>query len=429
MHAGDVARERYNQRRYREALDACRASLTWYLLCHQAHTVPFLRTGAIEAKQLLEIDVGALASILDTLYGCYRKNALSNDFPSVLTHLREAIDHPQWGVKIVYFRALWAAADREDPAQARLELEQLDLDKVVDVEILTLYVDVCDEELGFAERLRLYDRILDLTTDPSHQLQYAAAKGVTVCLIGEMRKGCERLRDAVGQYRSLDVERRSQYGDFVLARVLIVLAELSGDKQVASEALSEYRRLRDAAQPEEFLPSYFAELDKSLGDCHTFLGQYADAIQCDQESLRIEDSELTKVFLARAYANSGSLSTARTLLDQITTSELRAPQLYDYAMSWAVLATVSLERPDIDLARDKLKAVKASALLFRQQRDAVVISLLEAKAREVGTIRRTLSMLNRYVSLNPNLFGLGINLNKIVEDLESRARKPPPTAS
>jgi len=412
-----------NARRYKEALDACRAHLTWYVLCHHAHTVPFLRTGRQEARELLDIDIGALATILDTLCSCYRKNGIANEFPSVLTHLSEAIESPRWMEKIVYFRALWAHVDQDDAAQARTELAQLDIRDVSDPKILGLYLDVHNELLGFEERIGLVDKILSVSRDPSYQLQYSAAKGIAFCLIGEMNKGCEMLRAAIAQYRSIGASQ-DHYSGLLLARALFALAELSSDKPVASQALSAYLELNANANRYEFKTVYFADVTKGIADCHTFLGQYADAIRWYEESLRLESSELTKLFLARAHANASRADRARTLLMDIATTGLSNPDIYDYAISWAVLAVISLEQADLDRARHELKRIKTSSPLFIQQRDAILIDLLEAKPKaQSGRIRRLLVTLNRYVSLNPNLCGIGVNLNKMIEDAEGKSRK------
>jgi tetratricopeptide (TPR) repeat protein len=420
----DLTSKKYNERKYAEALQACRSHLTWYIFCHRAHTVPVLKGRSAFAAELLEVDIGALSSLVDMLLSCYRKTSTSNTFPDALNSLSSAIDHPRWREKIVYFKALWVYAERDDAEAARSELSVLDIDRINDPEILALYLDIYNETLGFEERIRLFDRTVAVSSDPAYKLQYSAAKGIAFCLIGELKKGAELLRASIDQYRSVDPKLRSNYGEVLLARSVFALAEVSSDKDAAREALSLYTALRASAPHEHFTPAYFADLAKSLGDCHSFLGIYTEAILHYEESLRIDQSDLTTLFLARAHANCHGISRARDLLNSIPVENLSKPNRYDYAISWSLVATISLEVPDLERAKSELKATGSSSPIFAQQRDAILIELLELRPKEPGgRANRLLAALNRYVSLNPNLFGIGINLNKIVEDLQNVKRR------
>ena len=71
--------EIFNEGNYHEALNVCRHHLTWYILSHQAHTVPFLESKTGDADQLLSLDIEALADILDLLHNCYYMTGKSEE--------------------------------------------------------------------------------------------------------------------------------------------------------------------------------------------------------------------------------------------------------------------------------------------------------------------------------------------------------------
>lgn len=97
---------------------------------------------------------------------------------------------------------------------------------------------------------------------------------------------------------------------------------------------------------------------------------------------------------------------------------------YDYAVTWAILATITLTLDDIQAAKGYLRQAKAHWPLFLEQRDSMLIQLMELTPKTpVGKLRSLLQILNRYVSLNPNLFGIGININRIVEDIDRKTGK------
>src|SRR5439155_4363061 len=176
------ARQKYNQGLYEEALVACRSQLCWYVLCHKAHTIPFLRSGAKEAFDLLTIDIEALASLVELLELCYYKVGIIEQFPATLDRLVNVVNDSRWVAKIAYFRGLWWLVHKRDRTEASKSLAQIDIARCSDPDVLTLYLDVAPEKLSLPDKLSIIDRICSNTDKESYRLQYGAAKGVAYCL-------------------------------------------------------------------------------------------------------------------------------------------------------------------------------------------------------------------------------------------------------
>ena len=158
-------------------------------------------------------------------------------------------------------------------------------------------------------------------------------------------------------------------------------------------------------------------------DCHLFVTDFAEAISYYENSLAKEENDLTKVFLSRAVINIHEINKGRELLSAIDVKKFNEANKYDFAISWALLAFSSKDKNDIDTAKIYLKQDKSSDPLFLRQRDKFLIDLLELDPKEEkGKFSKALNKLNRYVTLNPNFFGFGINLNNIIEDVESRKK-------
>ena len=127
------------------------------------------------------------------------------------------------------------------------------------------------------------------------------------------------------------------------------------------------------------------------------------------------------MFLSRAYVNLSDSESGRGLLKSIDAAQFDENSHYDYAISWAILATHSLLPEDLETAKSQLKQAESNWPLFIGQRDSILIQLLETVPKKPkSTIKDLVLSLNRYVSLNPNLFGVGINFNKIVEDIDRK---------
>ena len=416
--------ELYNKGLYEEALRCCRQHLTWYRLCYQSHTVPFLKSGTTESKELLKIDIEALAGITGLLHRCYFHTGQSEDFPSAVERLSNAIDDPLWRNKIRYFYALWWLLDKQDRKASLSVVLEIDIASCEDPEILALFVDVSPPEMPFKTKIEVLDRIIKNTQSASEVLHYTILKGIAYCLINEIPQGCEIMGEAIASYKKMDDDKKTPYGAVHLARGLEILGEFKGDVTIVRDAITHYMSIQQEATNSGYAPAYFADIEKALGNGYSFLREYDKAIEHYQASLRYEDSDLTKVFLARAQVNYGNIVQAREILLSIDLSGFNEHEHFDYSISWAILATRSLTEEDLEVAKNTLKNAKSYWPIFISQRDSALIDLLETSPRKTeGRFKSLIGALNRYVSLNPNVFGIGIDFNKIVEDIHDKVTR------
>jgi len=414
--------KQYNQGLYEDALISCRRYITWYILCHRAHTVPFLASGTSEALRMLHIDIDALGNLVDLLHLCYYRTGRTAEFPGVVDRLSTAISDARWDAKVRYFKALWFLLDRDDRESASKEISTINIDGCVDPDILMLYLDVYPKPLPFEQKISLLDRILQHAEKPSELLQYTCLKGISYCLISEFDEGCRIIASAIETYKSKEQQRGNAYGASFLAHALQSLGRFSNKDEPVREAADIYKSQLELCRERGYGPAYGAMLAKALGDCHNFLGEYDVAAGYYEESLKYEDSELTKVFLAEAYVSRGDVDVARDLLVKVDTSRLNDAGNYDCAVSWTMLAIRSQKPTDLELAKGLLKSARAHDPLFIHHRDLWLLTLLETRPKaDEGLIRRLVRSLNKYIILNPNVFGVGVNINRIVEDMAPSA--------
>jgi len=370
---------------------------------------------------MLLMDILAMADLVDLLHQCYFRNNISEKYPEALSFLENSISDLRWNNVILYQRALWYLTDKNDRNNAYREISKIDIESCDYPEALTLYLDVVPEEISFTDKQQIIDRIIQNTTKESYILQYTTLRGVTFYLIGEVDKGCEIIEFAINHYKEVAESSRSGYGDFILAQAITTLGEFRNKKELINEAIEIYQREIDK---KVYSSAGIAMLLKSVGDCYLFISNYPTAINYYENSLTKEEKELTKVFLSRALINNAAITEGRETLKSIKIGKLNVANKYDYAISWAILAFASLEKNDIETAKSYLKEANSSDPLFIRQRDKYLIELLELNPKdEKGKFRKALSKLNRYVTLNLNLFGIGINFNNIIEDIEIKTKK------
>lgn len=408
----------FNDGKYDEALISCRSHITWYILCHRAHTVPFISSGDPRSDSLLKIDIDSMDALVGLLHHCYYKTNKSKQFPKTLGILSNAISDSRWINIITREMAFWHLIDNNDANQAFKELQKIDIKTCTDMETLVLYLDVCPYPIPFRDRLNIIDRILAITRKESYILQYTCFKGISYCLIGEIEDGCNMVEGAITRYTNCAAEKKTDYGDYFLPNAIAILGMFKNDSKRISDAIEIYINQLDS---KSLTDSDISMLTYKIAKCYSWLEKYDEAIRYYKMSLDKESSDLTKVFLSRSLINSGDIKEGRKLLTSIQTDEFNDASNYDLSVSWAILAFNSKERDDIERAKTIMKEAKGQYSFFEQQKKEILIDLNELKPTSGGNfIKKALKSLNHYILLRPNLFGCGINVNKIIEDMEPK---------
>ncbi len=359
---------------------------------------------------------------------CYRATNHWHLVPAVLDRLEPNIQDPRWQHKIIFHRAFHAVGlewnNREAPKR---ELKRLPpIAEVNDVDILAFYLAIYSDELTLKELLDLADRIVDLTDDPGLAFNYGALKGVYSMLLGELDDAERQISSCIEELRTARPARLSPFVENKLANALVTKASIrlhseDADIQTArdfGEARYLYNKLLreckftakgEASVYVEIADTYCFELDwKSARHYHDL------ARQSDQEE------ELYKILSAKCDIQLGELECAKRKLQNVDATKLDLAGYVDYAFEYAALAIKSEDAHDVECARRYLEKTESRWPYFREQRDKLTIAPL-SRERSKGVADATtemglFSILLRYVNISPGLFGVSLDLNKVIED-------------
>ncbi len=416
----------YNSGLYEKALKHTRYHLTWYILCVKAHTTNPLAAAFFKTSEMLKVDIEALSEILEQIHHCYYKTGRSKEFPQVISHLSSIIDDPRWELKIIYSQALWYLVDKDDDASAYQKIASVDIDTCTDHNILALYIHVVPQPVQFSRIINIIDRLICHTDSPAEKLQYTVLKGIKYFELSLQSEAEEIMTMAISDYRKLPEEKHSEYGDLQFASALGLYGDLRSDNTALKESLLITERLIEASINKNHSSVHLGDLLRTKGNALQSLKRTKDSIAAYEASLRVNPSEIIKVFLARSMLQENNIIAAKNTLTTVDIQQMDNGELLDLGLSWAFLAVLTRRKDDVQQAINALKRPTLHSPVWIKQRDKWLIDLLEIKPEsDGGIISRLLSSLSKYAILTPNIFGVGINVNRIIDDAISAQGERP----
>lgn len=420
------------QKRWTEAVRHLRADVTQYTIWHLSHTAPAL-AGRPELRdaRLMKIDIEALSDYVENLMLGYARRGWHNRLPAVLERLKANIDDPRWHAKIAYHRgicALW----RDDREQAIREVAVLQpiTPESDDVDLLQIHVDLHGQGMGMMERLAFFDRIRTISMSNSDKLQYGGARAFSILLSGDEVGARRAFCEVVTLGRKMEADKPlSATAERWLCSALEGAAMFDRDTALFAEI--DIRLTRQLEKADAWTSVGRAGILRALGDSRRYGAAYAEAIVAYRASNKLVSAPELRTFEAECELRRGNPDEAFRLIRAVAVDKLALPERADHAFTSFYIALARGDKSSLCDARELLKAARTPQPYFETQRLQYIVTIGEAlealdadqSLPELNPIMAGLKRVSRYIMLQPNWNGIGINGNLIVDDFIDYTRE------
>ncbi|HCL5250660.1 TPA: SEC-C domain-containing protein [Salmonella enterica] len=426
----DSARELMAKKDFKGALKYVRKGITNYSILHKTNTDPYIHNGNKAITWLLDIDIKALSELVNSLLDCYRGIHDYQSFNYDLERLRNNINDIRWQRKITYFQILAALGEHWSEKVGEKEVKKLlPIDDENDPEIIQLYLHFCSDELSFKKNIDILDRLISIIEKPSEKLQYCVVKGIKYLCIGDLDESERIIEEAIKDYESTDCNNDNSYGHIQHAKAISLLGDIKKSAELKTLSIKEFISLLDKhTWADAGIADIYAEIGKSL----FHIKKFDEAIEHYEKSLGIMNSNLVKIFLSQAKLDLNDKTAVDIIKDvESNLSELSKSEIVDFIFTYAAIGVTFKQKEMLDRSISYLANTSSLEPIFEKQKNGLIsqISLLytigdlKDKNALLKKLKNFLRMTARYLILQPNIAGLGININNVVEDLTSKEKK------
>ena len=414
---------------------AARADVTQYIIWHRTNTVPLVRAGHPMAPEILKVDILALADAVDELVRVHWLANTTRALMGVLDRLRIAIRSDRWNRKITLFQVMTEDIANSNQAAARRQFTKLMpvTETEDDVQVLQTCISLHGDELSFSGIISICDHIMRLSRSLAVTMQYTAVKAGRYLLINDVQKAgqlldqvAKKARDAQREEQGLDL-----YEEWLFATALSQLGLLKRQPALFDEAIVILKR---QLAREGWKPEGAERIHKLIGDCHRYAERWPEAEGAYLAAGALVATPATTIFLAEVVWRQGRIAEAAVILDGLTPEALDRNEYEDLVFAAAAIAVESGDAARMKAAANRLQGFRSTAPYFEQRRLAILIRVNQALSsgsspKITRSLRRlmatTARSVSRYAILEPNLSGVGLNLNRVLEDLADHLERPP----
>jgi hypothetical protein len=320
----------------------------------------------------------------------------------------------------------------DDTSGARRELAKLGpvAADENDIDLLQLHLDLNGDMIALADKLKLLDRVLALARSRADRLHYAAVKAIELTLAGDPTGAAATVDVALEEARASEEDSPFDPAtEFWFCQALEVAGISKSNRDVFAEAAERLQHL--IARGDHWTPLGLGNLYRCLGDVRRLGGQWEEGATAYATGFEFDGNPACRIFEASCRLMQGRPDEALAIIEMISFDELDVPERADFAIAYAAIAIALRDVSRLDDAAAKLPQVTPDRQYFAHQNTHYQLAIERARAaimagRPVPRSSRLLEWigsLSRWLMIQPNIAGIGINLNNMVDDAVAAQRR------
>lgn len=424
-----------NEEDYRSALIAARADITQYTILHRNHTTicPFDETPNPLAR-LWKIDIEALFHYVDRLRRVYNMLNREEEVPAVLERLRDNIDAPPWRSKIIFLHTLCALGKSWDIDAGYREISKLGtIDDVDDPVLLAMYLNLARDRLSLSQRLKLIDRVRETSEEASDTIHQGVVKATLLMVHDDARGAAQTLEEVIDYCKSLDEldeYQRLKFGHayFIIGAILTDTKKNEAQAEAyLEEAIAQFLKYMET---EWLTDAHKADAHRDLADAYRIKGDVEKALSHYDRATALTGAAILQVFRAVCLDGLDRQSEALATIDAVNVDDFEdEAEKSDYVLHFAMLAVAHDDRERLLKAKELLALPINREPIFANQALRMTKVVLETIATGKSSFlmrsaRGILRGMSSSLILQPNFMGVGININKLIDEGVAKHSEP-----
>lgn len=428
----DKAFELFDARQYDQALIAYRAFLTQYIIWYNQHTAPFVEHSPSEADKLLCLDIDAVIEIVSSIASCLHNLGKADEIDPFLRRASDIITDERYEFCVLGERALrfLIQGDNQKAKQMLTPTKTVDAFRMAATHLGIVYLRLLSELLWFemtlGKNLEVLDTLLSNADDPVKELDDLIRKALVLFVYLDRESATTTIDQAISRLQSLEVETGPINSNILRVGAWVYQQKgmICDDQAALLKASDRYEDLLALSDDS----NYSSAINQSLGHLYDHLGDKQKANKYFQIAYDLAPTRWdgAVIDLANSYAALGDTKKAQESIAKLQLDTIEGALKIDY---YTVLTQIAIQDKDRDLAKSlqqEILELKVTAPIFRELMSNNRLALMDMVAdnKDSSTILQSLrEAISKYFVLQPNFFGLGINLNELIAPKRQPRRK------
>ena len=391
------------------------AMLSDYLEDVRKHTNRILKDNPVIGRFMLHNDVNALSELADRIFRSIPKGNTDN-WGERFESIKELVDAEDWKNECEYYQLLYYDLNNDKgkfSEQIEAIVKNTKVDVHTDQRMLELLRSVILPSGQLTELLKLDDILIEKTDSSLMKLKYKFDKAIQLELVSDNISAKKIADEVIGELEKGDLYTEDEvYSQDVTAMMYEMYYNFEPDRKWLDKALE----IRKQMKVDNFNSSGKAKYFSDIAYVNWKLGNYEVAEQHFTTSLGYEENAFAQIYLLDCLVEQNKIKNLKEYLENVEFNTLGVDCI-DFLIILGNAAIRLNDTSSIETLKGYLKEINIAVPYYKLCLKELELEL-EKKSGRIRKILGKLSPLKEYLILQPQFNGMGINLEKIIEDLK-----------
>ena len=389
------------------------ARLTNYLINITAHTIPLLHDKNPFGTILFEIDLKAVEELLENIFYVLRKRKIEDNLDERLWTISKLVQCEEWENLFQLYTLLYC--NLLEKANVDQYIDEITVSSNTDKKLLQVIFSNLGYKCGIGKKLEVANLIIQQSDSKFEQMQYRFAIAIEYYIVNDLDSSKKYADKVLEELSNYNVDIFSVYELNKTAEMYEFYAGLFGVEEYYVKAVELYMKCEETGELNNIgLSSLYNSM------AYIFFKQqiFEKSIEYFNKSYEFEVNNFSLIHLAENYLYMDMPEKAEEYLKNVDISNL-GKDIIDYYMVKAELAILINKGDGTQQLINEMRNLDLRRIPFYNDIFNMLISEIQ-KNRSLGrTFLEKMKGLHKYLILQPNFYGIGININKILDDIDN----------
>lgn len=390
------------------------ARLTNYLIKITAHTIPLLHNKNPFGAVMFEIDLKAVEELLENIFYVLRKKKIEDNLDERFWTISKLVQLEEWENLFQLYALLYC--NLLEKVNVDQYIDEITVSSNTDKKLLQTIFSNLGYKYGIGKKLQIANLIIQQSDSKFEQMQYEFAIAIEYYIVNDLGSSKKYADKVLEELNNYNVDILGVYELNKAPEIYEFYAGMFGVEEYYVKAVELYMKCEKSGELNNI---GYSSLYNSIA--YIFLKQqiFEKSIEYFNKSYEFEVNNFSLIHLAENYLYMNMVEKAEEYLRDVDITNL-GKDIIDYYMVKAEIFILVNKRDGTQQLIDEMRNIDLRRIPFYNDIFNMLISEIQ-KNRSLGrTFLEKMRELRRYLILQPNFYGIGININKILEDLDNK---------
>lgn len=396
---------------YIKAYNMSIAMLTKYLMYINAHTIPLLKDKNPLGKMLYEVDIKAVEELTNNIFGVLKRKKIKDNLDERFWKISQMMQCVEWKNLFQFYTIVYC--DWFEKVQIHEYISQIEITDETDTKLLEIVFSNLGYKYGIGRKIEIANLIVQKSNTKFERLQYKFAIALEYFIANDIDSSKKYADEVLIELDNYVVDNMNIYEVNKTADIYFFTAGILSRKEYYEKALELYLKCEDF---KEYNESGYAMLYNRIAYVYFNQHLYEKAVEHFEKAYKYEKNNFSLIHMSENYLYLNLIDKAEECLQSIDMDNIEK-DIVDYYIAKAELYICADKKEETKQLIEEMQELNICKIPYFNDIFSKLIMEMQKNTGYGNSFLDIVKNIRKYLILQPNINGIGININQMLEDV------------